>query len=99
MELRSRNLYRTVCVAALSGLVLLGIVLAALYPPLYTPAQAQDGEEEDATPTPTPPPPALVELNEEVIKRATVYLMQTYQNQGQPIISCVGSGTLISATG
>ena len=47
MELRSRNLYRTVCVAALSGLVLLGIVLAALYPPLYTPAQAQDGEEED----------------------------------------------------
>ncbi len=99
MELRSRNLYRTVCVAALSGLVLLGIVLAALYPPLYTPAQAQDGEEEDATPTPTPPPPALVELNEEVIKRATVYLMQTYQNQGQPIISCVGSGTLISADG
>jgi hypothetical protein len=66
--------------------------------PVYAPAQAQ--EDDDATPTPSPTPaPPLVELNEEVIKRATVYLMQTYQNQNQPIISCVGSGTLISADG
>jgi len=43
--------------------------------------------------------PPLVELNEEVIKRATVFVMQTYQNQGQPVISCVGSGTLVSANG
>ena len=98
MHLRMRHPRRTACAAALSAVVLLSVVFVALFPPLYAPARAQD-DGEDGTPTPTPPPPALVELNEEVIKRATVYLMQTYQNQGQPIISCVGSGTLISADG
>jgi S1-C subfamily serine protease len=45
------------------------------------------------------PPPPLVELNEELIKRATVFVMQTYQENDQAIISCVGSGTLVSADG
>ncbi|WP_162909946.1 trypsin-like peptidase domain-containing protein [Aggregatilinea lenta] len=40
-----------------------------------------------------------VELNEETLKRATVFVMQTYQNLGEPIISCIGSGTLVSADG
>ncbi|MBN2303238.1 MAG: trypsin-like peptidase domain-containing protein, partial [Anaerolineae bacterium] len=43
--------------------------------------------------------PALVLLNEETIKRATVFIMQTTQDQGQTVISCVGSGTLVSAGG
>lgn len=93
MELRTRTPRRP-WAAALAGAVLLCVALAALFPPLTAPAQAQ--EDDDATPTPAPP---LVELNEEVIKQATVFLMQTYQNQNQPIISCVGSGTLISADG
>lgn len=98
MELRARTPYRTIWTVALASIMLLSVALAALYPPVYAPAQAQ--EDDDATPTPSPTPaPPLVELNEEVIKRATVYLMQTYQNQNQPIISCVGSGTLISADG
>lgn len=93
MDLRTRP-HRRPWAAALAGAVLLCVALAALFPPLTAPAQAQ--EDDDATPTPAPP---LVELNEEVIKQATVFLMQTYQNQNQPIISCVGSGTLISADG
>lgn len=93
MDLRTRTPRRP-WAAALAGAVLLCVALAALFPPLTAPAQAQ--EDDDATPTPAPP---LVELNEEVIKQATVFLMQTYQNQNQPIISCVGSGTLISADG
>lgn len=51
---------------------------------------AQEDEQEE---------PPLILLNEEVIKRATVFLMQTYQDQGQTVISCVGSGTLVSAQG
>jgi hypothetical protein len=43
------------------------------------------------------PPP--VELNEDTIKRATVFVMQTYQEQNQMVISCVGSGTLVSVDG
>ncbi|MBN1679964.1 MAG: trypsin-like peptidase domain-containing protein [Anaerolineae bacterium] len=43
------------------------------------------------------PPP--VELNEDIIKRATVFVMQTYETEGGPVISCVGSGTLVSANG
>ena len=38
-----------------------------------------------------------VELNEETLKRAAVFVMQTYQSSGAPIISCIGSGTLVSA--
>ncbi len=40
-----------------------------------------------------------VELNEETLKRAAVFVMQTYQSSGAPIISCIGSGTLVSADG
>ncbi len=43
------------------------------------------------------PPP--VELNEDVIKRATVFIMQTYRTPAQTVISCIGSGTLVSADG
>src|SRR5690606_24172916 len=98
MELRARTPYRTIWTVALASIMLLSVALAALYPPVYAPAQAQ--EDDDATPThsPTPAPP-LGELNEEVIKRATACLMQTNQNQNQPMISCVGSRTLISADG
>ncbi len=60
------------------------------------PGHAQDAGE---TPTPTPIPPPLIELNEDLIKRATVFVMQTYQNQSQTVISCVGSGTLVSGDG
>lgn len=43
--------------------------------------------------------PPLVELNEDVIKQATVFVMQAFLVEGQPMISCVGSGTLVSADG
>jgi S1-C subfamily serine protease len=72
-------------VAGLASL-LAGLGLPLL--PLHT-GQAQDNE----------PPPPLVELNEELIKRATVLVMQTYQEKDQAVISCVGSGTLVSADG
>lgn len=45
------------------------------------------------------PPPPLIELNEDLIKRATVFIIQTYQEGNQTIVSCVGSGTLVSADG
>jgi len=60
--------------------------------------QAQEGGAgQPATPTPEAPP--LVELNEDTLRSATVQVMQTYQSAGQPVISCVGSGTLVSADG
>ncbi|GAB4410861.1 MAG: hypothetical protein Kow00106_04870 [Anaerolineae bacterium] len=65
-------------------------LLAALIAPEMALLNAQDDE---------PVPPAPIQLNEEVIKRATVFIMQTYQSRGQPVISCVGSGTLVSADG
>jgi len=94
MQLRTRNHRRSVWTTVLACVMLLSVALAALFPPANAPAWAQD--DEGTSPTPAPP---LVELNEEVIRRATVFLMQTYQNQNQPIISCVGTGTLISADG
>jgi hypothetical protein len=52
------------------------------------------------TPTPTPlPGPPLAELNEDNIKRATVFVMQVLDLEEGPIITCVGSGTLVSADG
>ncbi len=33
------------------------------------------------------------------IRQATVFLMQTYEQSGSQVISCVGSGTVISPTG
>ncbi len=41
----------------------------------------------------------LVVLNEANIKQATVMLMQVSDATGQPVIQCVGTGTLISADG
>jgi hypothetical protein len=35
--------------------------------------------------------PPLAPLNEDVIKLATVFILQTYQSGTQPVISCVGS--------
>ncbi len=80
-----------------AGLISLLIGLGIPFIPLQQ-GQAQGGP---ATPTPTatPPPPALIELNEDVIKHATVFIMQSYQSRNQPVISCVGSGTLVSADG
>jgi hypothetical protein len=79
--------FRLLLAAGILSLLLgLGVSLLPL-----TPGEAQDGT---ATPE-----PALVELNEDVIKRATVFVMQTYQNRAQSVISCVGSGTLVSADG
>ena len=76
------------------ALSLIAVVLAeTLALSLSAPALAQDDEDEEI------PPPPLVELNEDIIKRATVFVMQTYQSRGQPVISCIGSGTLISADG
>lgn len=99
MSLRLRAYYWMLLTIALAAIVILSLAATVTLAPLaYAPAQAQDGEPTEE-PTPTLPPPPLVELNEDVIKRATVYLMQTYNNQNQPIISCVGSGTLISADG
>lgn len=45
------------------------------------------------------PPPPLVELNEVNIKQATVFVMQVFDAEVGPIITCVGSGTLVSADG
>lgn len=66
----------------------IGIVLAASGLPALRPQRAS---------AQTSPP--LVELNEDVIKRATVFVMQTFLVNDQPMISCVGSGTLVSADG
>lgn len=76
---------------ALSLIVVL--LVGALAPLLSAPVIAQDSDSEEVA------PPPLVELNEDIIKRATVFIMQTYQSRGQPVISCIGSGTLISADG
>jgi hypothetical protein len=82
--------------ALIAGIVCILCGLGVSLMPSY-PGQAQDNAE---TPTPTPiPPPPMIELNEEIIKRATVFVMQTYQNRSQTVISCVGSGTLVSAEG
>jgi len=60
-------------------------------------AQAQ---QPSPTPSPTPlPPPPLVELNESNIKQATVFVMQVQDTEVGPVITCVGSGTLVSADG
>ncbi len=73
-------------------MLLLTALLAGL--PTY-----QGSAQDNGTPTPTEPPPPLVELNEDVIKRATVFILQTYQGPVGPVISCVGTGTLVSADG
>ncbi|RPJ01495.1 MAG: hypothetical protein EHM39_03225 [Chloroflexi bacterium] len=82
-------------IAFSAGLLCILVSLGLSLMPI-TPGQAQDDDE---TPTPTPIPPPLIELNEDLIKRATVFVMQTYQNQNQTVISCVGSGTLVSGDG
>ena len=63
----------------------LGIGFLNLLP---TPSQAQDED--------TPP---LVRLNEDNIKKATVFIMQTVETSGESVITCVGTGTLVSADG
>lgn len=78
---------------ALALSLIIVLLVGALAPPLSAPVIAQDSDSEEVA------PPPLVELNEDIIKRATVFIMQTYQSRGQPVISCIGSGTLISADG
>lgn len=41
----------------------------------------------------------LVSLNESNIKQATVFVMQAFDEGSGPVITCVGSGTLVSADG
>ena len=90
MRLDRRHLGTLALIASLVSL-LVGLSVPLL--PQGT-GLAQDGE-----PEPTPDGPPLIELNEDTIKGATVFVMQTYQSLGQPVISCVGSGTLVSADG
>ncbi len=51
----------------------------------------------------TATPLALAQIPEPVViqrvRQATVFLMQTYEEAGTQVLSCVGSGTLISADG
>ncbi len=86
---------RQLVLHALLALALLSALSVGLLSGGGVPVAAQDGPDA----TPTLPPPPLVELNEEIIKRATVLVMQTYQTRGQPVIACTGSGTLVSADG
>ena len=75
------------------------VLVVGLAAPLLIGGSSMAQEEDDPTEeTPTDEPP-LVELNEEIIKRATVFVMQTYQNRSQTVITCVGTGTLVSAEG
>lgn len=86
----------------LACLFLLGMIslLWILSPSPMPIAQAQDQPRPTETPTPTPlPPPPLAQLNEANIKRATVFVMQVYDSEFGAVISCVGSGTLVSASG
>jgi len=82
-----RHFFKLTCVIFMLSLIISGLATRSMG---YTLTHAQGDEK---------PPPPLVELNEEVIKRATVFIMQTYSSRGQPVISCVGSGTLVSADG
>lgn len=66
-------------------------LLIGLGLPLLVPGQGQAQEDDE-----TPP---FVLLNEDIIKRSTVFIMQTYQEGGQSNISCVGSGTIVHAEG
>ena len=89
--------YRTTLFGREVRWLLMTIIAAACLFLIATPAAAQ---EPDETPTPTPlPGPPLAELNEENIKRATVFVMQVLDSEQGPIITCVGSGTLVSADG
>ncbi|MBI5931613.1 MAG: trypsin-like peptidase domain-containing protein [Chloroflexi bacterium] len=66
-------------------LIALGVGLLNLLP---APSQAQEDDN-----------PPLVRLNEENIKEATVFIMQTVDTASGPVITCVGTGTLVSADG
>lgn len=90
MLLRRRAFAAALAAALISVLSAVG---AAWFPLGST--TAQDGGQ----PTATPPPPALLELNADIIRSATVFIMQTYENRGQTVISCVGSGMLVSTDG
>ncbi|MBN1562493.1 MAG: trypsin-like peptidase domain-containing protein [Anaerolineae bacterium] len=75
------------------------LMLAGIGVSLLTPVQMGQAQD-DLTMTPSPTPDlSLVDLNADSIKRATVFIMQTYESRGEPVISCVGSGTLISEDG
>lgn len=82
-------------VALIAGIICILVGLGVSLMP-STSGQAQEGIP-TLTPTTTPPP--LIGLSADTIKRATVFVMQTYQNRDQAVISCVGSGTLVSANG
>lgn len=93
-----RNRNQIVAISVVSLLMVWGTLILILVGSTPQPAIAQDDDDATITPTPLPPPP-LVELNENNIKRATVFLMQVLDSQTGPVVTCVGSGTLVSADG
>lgn len=77
---------RSVWLISVLLMLAMGIGFMNLLPPG---SQAQDDEN-------TPP---LVRLNEPNIKEATVFVMQTVDTNSGPVITCVGTGTLVSTDG
>lgn len=70
----------------------LGMGIPALMPAPQQITRAQDDPPaEDTTP--------LIVLNEENIKQATVLIMQAFDSGRGSVISCVGSGTLVTSDG
>ncbi len=78
----------------ISSVLLLSIAVGAVS---FAPSPSQVGQaQDDGDETETEP---LVVLNENNIKQATVFIMQVSDRTGQPVIHCVGSGTLVSSDG
>ncbi len=73
-------------------LILVGVGVVRILERPTEIGRAQDGGDDDET-------EPLVILNQDNIKQATVFVMQVSDRGGQPVISCVGSGTLVSSDG
>lgn len=69
--------------------IVVGVGVVSLAPKSTQQSHAQDGENGEP----------LVVLNEDNIKQATVLVMQVSDQSGSPIITCIGSGTLVSTDG
>ncbi|NDJ84595.1 MAG: hypothetical protein GYB66_01805 [Chloroflexi bacterium] len=83
-------------IVAVLGLFATGLGLITLAPIPEQIGQAQDGgADEDEAESGDP----LVVLNENNIKQATVLIMQVSDESGDPVIRCVGSGTVVTADG
>lgn len=76
-------------------LITLGLGVFSFAPPPDQTGHAQDGGDDDEHTEIDP----LVVLNEDNIKQATVLVMQVSDRNGNPVINCVGSGTIVSVDG